>query len=185
MGSLEIFLIAVGLSMDAVAVSIAKGLSLSKIKFQHACLAGIYFGGFQALMPLIGYFLGSHFREAIESYDHWIAFAMLVFIGINMIRESFGKEEKISSDFSLIPMLALALATSIDALVVGISFAILQAKILSSILIIGITTFVLSAMGVSLGSKLGSHSKKNAERLGGAILILLGTKILLEHTFVL
>ena len=155
MGSLEIFLIAIGLSMDAVAVSIAKGLSLPKIKFQHACLAGIYFGGFQALMPLIGYFLGSHFREAIESYDHWIAFAMLVFIGINMIRESFGKEEKISSDFSLIPMLALALATSIDALVVGISFAILQAKILSSILIIGITTFVLSAMGVSLGSKLG------------------------------
>lgn len=185
MGSLEIFLIAVGLSMDAVAVSIAKGLSLPKIKFQHACLAGIYFGGFQALMPLIGYFLGSHFREAIESYDHWIAFAMLVFIGINMIRESFGKAEKISSDFSIIPMLALALATSIDALVVGISFAILQAKILSSILIIGITTFVLSAMGVSLGSKLGSHSKKYAERLGGAILILLGTKILLEHIFVL
>lgn len=182
MSFFEILLLAIGLSMDAFAVAIAKGLALPKIKIRHALLAGLYFGGFQGVMPLIDYFLGSKFAGVIKCFDHWLAFAMLAFIGINMIIESFKKESSITSDFSFFPMLLLALATSIDALVAGVSFAILKTPIFSTIAVIGITTFVFSFFGVSLGAKLGSRCEKSAERLGGLILICIGTKILLEHT---
>lgn len=181
MSFFEIILMAIGLSMDAFAVSIAKGLALPKIKVKHICLAGLYFGAFQALMPLIGFFLGSHFSKVIENFDHWIAFALLAFIGFNMLRESFSEDSKISPDFSPWPMLILAVATSIDALAAGVSFAILHVNIWGTCCIIGCTTFLFSAIGVALGVKLGSHCKTIAERLGGVILISLGAKILLEH----
>ncbi len=180
MGLLELFVLAVGLSMDAFAVSICKGLSLGKIKAKHMCIAGAWFGGFQALMPLIGYFLGSFFAEAITKYDHWIAFILLVLIGGNMIKEAFGKEEKLNNAMDVKTMLLLAVATSIDALAVGVTFAFLQVQIVPAIIFIGVVTFAFSAVGIKIGSIFGTKYKSKAEFIGGVILILIGLKILLE-----
>ncbi len=177
----ELFLIGVGLSMDAFAVSICKGLSVQRLKLKHALLAGLYFGGFQALMPLIGWLLGYRFEGMIRSVDHWVAFVLLGVIGANMIKESFGDTEKLSDDFGFRTMLLLAVATSIDALAVGVTFAFLEVKILPAAALIGVTTFVLSALGIWIGHIFGVRFKAKAERLGGVILILIGTKILLEH----
>ncbi len=182
----EILTIAVGLSMDAFAVSVCKGLSVEKVKAKHLWIAGAYFGGFQALMPLIGYFLGTSFRSLIESVDHWIAFGLLVFIGGNMIWESRGRgEEPMDAFFSVKAMLPLAVATSIDALTVGITFAFLKVDIFTAVLTIGVTTFVLSAIGVKIGKGFGQRYKSKAEFAGGLVLILMGMKILLEHTGIL
>lgn len=180
MGLLELFILAVGLSMDAFAVSICKGLSLGKIKAKHMCIAGAWFGGFQALMPLIGYFLGSFFAETITKYDHWIAFVLLVLIGGNMIKEAFGKEEELNNAMDVKTMFLLAVATSIDALAVGVTFAFLQVQIVPAIIFIGVVTFVFSAVGIKIGSIFGTKYKSKAEFIGGVILILIGLKILLE-----
>lgn len=180
MGLLELFVLAVGLSMDAFAVSICKGLSLGKIKAKHMCIAGAWFGGFQALMPLIGYFLGSFFAEAITKYDHWIAFVLLVLIGGNMIKEAFGKEEELNNSMDVKTMFLLAVATSIDALAVGVTFAFLQVQIVPAIIFIGAVTFAFSAVGIKIGSIFGTKYKSKAEFIGGVILILIGLKILLE-----
>ena len=180
MGLLELFVLAVGLSMDAFAVSICKGLSLGKIKAKHMCIAGAWFGGFQALMPLIGYFLGSFFAEAITKYDHWIAFVLLVLIGGNMIKEAFGKEEELNNAMDVKTMFLLAVATSIDALAVGVTFAFLQVQIVPAIIFIGAVTFAFSAVGIKIGSIFGTKYKSKAEFIGGVILILIGLKILLE-----
>lgn len=180
MGLLELFILAVGLSMDAFAVSICKGLSLGKIKAKHMCIAGAWFGGFQALMPLIGYFLGSFFAEAITKYDHWIAFVLLVLIGGNMIKEAFGKEEELNNAMDVKTMFLLAVATSIDALAVGVTFAFLQVQIVPAIIFIGVVTFVFSAVGIKIGNIFGTKYKSKAEFIGGVILILIGLKILLE-----
>ena len=184
MGYLEIILIAVGLSMDAFAVSITLGLSVKKPKVIEYLLPGIYFGFFQALMPLIGYFAGSLFADKIKHFDHWIAFLLLCFIGANMIRESFLKEDtqEISS-FQFIKMLLLAVATSIDALAVGITFAFFDFNIFISIIIIGFTTFVISIGGVKIGNLFGMKFKSKAEFAGGLVLVMLGIKILIEHLF--
>lgn len=183
MGFIELFILAVGLSMDAFAVSICKGLSVQKLKPRHAVIAGAYFGGFQALMPLIGWLLGRQFEELIKSVDHWIAFALLTIIGANMIRESFGKDEELNDSFSFKTMLPLAVATSIDALAVGVTFAFLDVQIITAILLIGVTTFAISAAGVKIGNVFGTKYKSKAELAGGIILILLGIKILIEHLF--
>ena len=180
MGLLELFVLAVGLSMDAFAVSICKGLSLGKIKAKHMCIAGAWFGGFQALMPLIGYFLGSFFAEAITKYDHWIAFVLLVLIGGNMIKEAFGTEEELNKAMDVKTMFLLAVATSIDALAVGVTFAFLQVQIVPAIIFIGAVTFAFSAVGIKIGSIFGTKYKSKAEFIGGVILILIGLKILLE-----
>ncbi len=180
MSYLEVFLIGLGLSMDAFAVSICKGLSVQKLKPKHMLIAGAYFGGFQALMPLIGYFLGMQFEWLITSIDHWIAFGLLVLIGANMIKESFGKDEEANDSFSVKTMLMLAIATSIDALAVGVTFAFLDVQIVPSIIIIGITTFVFSVAGIKIGNVFGAKFKSKAELAGGIVLILMGIKILLE-----
>ena len=180
MGFVELLLIAIGLSMDAFAVSICKGLSLGKLRPRHAALVGLYFGGFQFLMPVLGWLLGFRFEHAIESIDHWVAFVLLSIIGISMIQES-GKTEELSGDLSVRSMLVLAVATSIDALAVGITFAFLSVKILPAASLIGVTTFLLSALGVYIGHAFGLRYKAKAERAGGVILILIGLKILLEH----
>lgn len=177
----ELFLIAVGLSMDAFAVSVCKGLSVRELKPKHLLLAGLYFGGFQFLMPVIGWLLGYRFEAMIRSIDHWIAFLLLGLIGANMIKESFGDEDELSDDFGFRTMLLLAIATSIDALAVGVTFAFLEVKILPAAAMIGVTTFLLSAAGIRIGNVFGMRYKAKAERLGGAILILIGLKILLEH----
>lgn len=181
MGLMELFLIAVGLSMDAFAVSVCKGLSVQRVKPRHALLAGLYFGGFQFLMPVIGFLLGVSFEGLIKSVDHWIAFGLLSVIGLSMIRESRGKAEELNDDFGLRTMLLLAVATSIDALAVGVTFAFLQVSILPSAGLIGVTTFALSALGIYVGSVFGARFKSGAELAGGMILILIGVKILLEH----
>ncbi|MBQ2662449.1 MAG: manganese efflux pump [Clostridia bacterium] len=181
----ELFLIAIGLSMDAFAVSVCKGLSVTKVSFKHCLTAGAYFGGFQALMPLIGFLLGISFKGFVESVDHWIAFVLLALIGGNMIKESFSKAEKMEAAFTFRAMLPLAVATSIDALAVGITFAFLSVKIVPAISFIGVITFILSATGVFLGSKFGAKYKSKAELAGGIVLILMGTKILLEHLGIL
>lgn len=179
---LELFLIAVGLSMDAFAVSVCKGLSVKQVKWKHLLLAGAYFGGFQAMMPLLGYLLGTGFQSLIAAYDHWIAFGLLALIGGNMIREAFSKDdEKLDASFSFKAMVLLAVATSIDALAVGVSFAFLQVDIVPAVLFIGVVTFILSAVGVKLGSVFGARYKAKAEFAGGLILILMGIKIVLEH----
>lgn len=183
MGFIELFILAVGLSMDAFAVSICKGLSVQRLRPRHAIIAGAYFGGFQALMPLIGWLLGRQFEELIKSIDHWIAFGLLVIIGANMIRESFGKDEEVNDSFSFKTMLPLAIATSIDALAVGVTFAFLDVQIVTAILLIGVTTFAISAAGVKIGNVFGAKYKSKAELAGGIILILLGIKILIEHLF--
>jgi putative Mn2+ efflux pump MntP len=180
MGIAELFVLAIGLSMDAFAVSICKGLSLGKITPKHMCIAGIWFGGFQALMPLIGYFLGSFFADMITKYDHWIAFALLVIIGGNMIKESFEKEEHLDASMTVKSMFLLAVATSIDALAVGVTFAFLKVQIVPAVSFIGIITFVLSAIGVKIGSIFGTKYQSKAELCGGIILIIIGTKILLD-----
>lgn len=180
MGIIELFVLAVGLSMDAFAVSICKGLSLGKIKGKHMAVAGAWFGGFQALMPLIGYFLGSFFADMITKYDHWIAFVLLAFIGGNMVRETFKEEEKLDNSMTIKSMFLLAVATSIDALAVGVTFAFLDVAIVPAVLFIGVTTFVFSAAGVKIGSIFGARYHAKAELFGGIVLILIGLKILLE-----
>ncbi len=180
MGIFEMFLIAVGLSMDAFAVSVCKGLSLGRINIKHMCIAGVWFGGFQAMMPLIGYFFGSFFTGAVDKYAHWIAFVMLGIIGGNMIKESFGEEEEVDASMTAKDMCLLAIATSIDALAVGVSFAFMKVSIFLAAIFIGFTTFALSAVGVKIGSLFGMKYKSKAELTGGIVLILIGTKILLE-----
>ena len=180
MGAWELFVLAVGLSMDAFAVSICKGLSLGKIKVKHMCIAGMWFGGFQALMPLIGYFLGSLFADMITKYDHWITFILLLFIGGNMIKEAVGDEEHVDASMDVKGMFILAVATSIDALAVGVTFAFLKVAIVPAVSFIGIVTFVCSAAGVKIGSIFGTKYSKKAELFGGVVLILIGIKILVE-----
>ena len=169
--------------MDAFAVSICKGLSVRKLRSRHAFAVSMWFGGFQALMPLIGYFLAVSFADYVSEYDHWISFVLLAFIGANMIKESLGDkdDDNSNSDFSFLKMFALAVATSIDALAVGLSFAFLQVNIWSSILIIGAVTAAFSGAGVVIGNQFGIRYKSKAEFAGGLILIIIGLKILIEH----
>lgn len=186
MGILELFLIAVGLSMDAFAVSICKGLSVQQLKWKHVLLVGFYFGGFQALMPTLGYMLGARFEYLIVHVDHWIAFALLCVIGGNMIKESRETEEtELDDDFSVKAMLLLAVATSIDALAMGVTFAFLRVDIIAAVSFIGCTTFFCSAIGIKIGHAFGARYKAGAELAGGIILILIGLKILLEHLGIL
>ena len=186
MGLLELFVIAVGLSMDAFAVSICKGLSVRELKPRHTLTVGVYFGGFQTLMPLIGFALGVRFQSLITSIDHWIAFVLLGLIGANMIRESREHDdENLSDSFSFGTMLPLAVATSIDALAVGVTFAFLQVNIIPAVCFIGVTTFTLSCIGIKIGHVFGLKYKSRAELFGGVVLILMGIKILLEHLGVL
>lgn len=194
MSLIELFILAVGLSMDAFAVSICKGLSLRKVTFKECGKVGLYFGGFQGGMPLIGFILGVQFKDYITSIDHWIAFILLSFIGINMIRESMEKDEdggivdlteaavgEEGNQLGFKNMVMLAIATSIDALAVGVTFAFLQVDIIPAVSFIAIVTFILSAIGVKIGNVFGTKYKSKAEFAGGAILILMGIKILLEH----
>ena len=191
MGFIELFLIGVGLSMDAFAVSICQGLSMTKIKWGHALTVGLYFGGFQALMPFTGWMLGSQFAGRIQQYDHWAAFVLLLLIGGNMIREALSGEEDEAEDAAIgagldhKKLFLMAIATSIDALAVGVTFAFLDTAILPAIGIIGTTTFFISVAGVAVGCWFGARYKKRAEITGGAILVLLGIKILLEHLGIL
>lgn len=189
MGFFELLLLAVGLSMDAFAVSVCKGLAMKKADIKGMCICGAWFGGFQALMPLIGFFLGKLFADAIVSIDHWVAFGLLGIIGINMIREAFSKEDEedtAQADLSVKTMFIMAVATSIDALAVGISLAMAgDVNIWTAIALIGVTTFLLSGVGVKIGSIFGSKFEKKAQLAGGIILIFLGLKILLEHLGVL
>lgn len=186
MNFIDIFLIAVGLSMDAFAVSICKGLSLKKIRVRHGLVVGLWFGGFQALMPVVGYFLGSAFRDIIASFDHWVAFGLLFLIGANMIREAITDNgEKNDASLAFGTMFLLAVATSIDALAVGITFSFLHVEILPAVSLIGVTTFLLSVVGLLVGSAFGTRFKSKAEIAGGVVLMLLGVKILLEHLGVL
>ena len=182
----ELFIIAVGLSMDAFAVSICKGLSVGRVAPRHALICGVWFGGFQALMPAIGWLLGTRFQTLITTVDHWIAFVLLCIIGGNMVRESFGdEEEEVSASFSATAMLPLAVATSIDALAIGVTFAFLSVDIAPAVGFIGCTTLVLSAVGVWVGGLFGDRWKAPAECFGGVVLILMGCKILLEHLGIL
>jgi putative Mn2+ efflux pump MntP len=185
MGLPEIFVIAVGLSMDAFAVSITLGLSTEKIKIKQIIIPGLYFGIFQALMPFVGYFAGINFANKIQHLDHWIAFALLGFIGGKMIKDSFSKEEeKIEENpFKFVKMLILAVATSIDALAVGITFAFFKINIYIAIAIIGLTTFFISCGGVIIGKTFGARFKSKAELAGGLILVAIGLKIVIEHLF--
>lgn len=186
MGILELFILAIGLSMDAFAVAICKGLSVQKLQLKHMLIVGCYFGGFQALMPAIGFLLGSQFEHLIVSVDHWIAFFLLLFIGGNMIKESRETDlDDLDDDFGLRTMILLAIATSIDALAVGVTFAFLRVNIVAAVVFIGCITFTCSAIGVKLGNVFGARYKAKAELAGGVILILIGTKILLEHLGIL
>ena len=188
MGFFELFLIGIGLSMDAFAVAICKGLGMERINKRDTLLLALFFGGFQALMPLTGYLLGSRFASYIERWDHWIAFVLLAFIGGNMIRESREQEEEETKHCGSIryrELVTLAVATSIDALAVGVSFAFLGVHIAPAVTLIGCTTFVLTLVGVWVGNLFGSRYKSRAELTGGIILILIGVKILLEHLGVL
>lgn len=190
MNFVELLIIAIGLSMDAFAVSIGKGLSLKKIKLSHALKVGLWFGGFQALMPLIGYLLGSTFAEIVSTFDHWVAFVLLSLIGGNMIKESLENDsdndcdcnKKDKNGFGLTTMFTLAVATSIDALAIGVTFAFFKVAILPAIITIGITTLVFSVAGLKIGNIFGCKYKSHAELFGGVILILIGLKILIEHT---
>lgn len=181
MSIIEIFIISVGLAMDAFAVSICKGLSTKTFKIKNALICGGYFGLFQGLMPVIGYVLGVQFKERIEQIDHWVAFVLLVLIGANMIRESFSDEEECDIDFSWHRMVPLAIATSIDALAIGVTFAFLDVQIIPAASMIGIVTFVISILGVKIGNIFGNKYKAKAECVGGIILIVMGVKILVEH----
>ena len=177
----ELFIIAVGLSMDAFAVSICKGLSADRTNWKQMLTAGLWFGGFQALMPLAGWLLGTGFQSLITTVDHWIAFFLLCLIGGNMVRESRSEEDCADGSFAAKAMLPLAVATSIDALAVGVTFAFLRVAILPAVLFIGCTTLALSAAGVKAGSVFGARYRARAELFGGLVLILMGVKILLEH----
>ncbi len=182
MGLIELFLIAVGLSMDAFAVSVCKGLAMPKCTFKKAAIVGLWFGGFQALMPAIGYVLGAQFQETIASIDHWIAFVLLALIGGNMIHEALDNdEEEADASLDVKTMFLLAVATSIDALAIGITFAFLKVNIIPAVCFIGIVTFIISFAGVKIGNVFGARYKNKSEIVGGVILILLGLKILLEH----
>ena len=185
MNLFDLFVIAVGLSMDAFAVSVCKGLAVPRIGKRHVMAVGMYFGGFQALMPLIGYLLGKQFESMITSIDHWIAFALLAVIGGNMAREALSgdDEEEPDGSFGFRTMLPLAVATSIDALAVGVTFAFLKVSIIPAVLLIGATTFAISAGGLRVGNVFGTRYKSKAELVGGIILICLGGKILIEHLF--
>lgn len=181
MSIIELFILAVGLSMDAFAVSVCKGLSLGKVNLKHMLTAGVWFGAFQAIMPLMGYLLGTKFASLVDFYDHWIAFALLLIIGVNMIHEAFGGEdEQVSASMGVKTMFLMAVATSIDALAVGVTFAFLEVNIIPAVVFIGLVTFILSASGVKVGSIFGYKYKNKAEICGGVILILLGIKILLD-----
>ena len=190
MGFLELFLLAIGLSMDAFAVSVCKGLAMQKVTFRNAAICGVWFGGFQALMPFIGYLLGSGFEKYINAVAPWIAFVLLAWIGGSMIRESLSKEEKEEAEMGAVShkeLLVLAVATSIDALAVGVTFSMLELAVSvgAAVALIGCTTFVISLGGVYVGNVFGARYKGKAEFVGGAILILIGVKILLEHFGVL
>ncbi len=186
MGLMELFILAVGLSMDAFAVAVCKGLAMKEMNWKKAAIVGLYFGGFQAGMPLLGYLLGVNFQDYIVAVDHWIAFVLLGLIGFNMIKESREDDEESASDsVAFKEMVVLAIATSIDALAVGITFAFLQVDIVPAVSFIGICTFVLSMIGVKIGNVFGMKYKSKAEMAGGIILICLGTKILLEHLGIL
>ena len=178
----DLFLIAVALAMDAFAVSICKGLSVQRLEKKHLLLAGLWFGGFQGLMPFLGWLLGVRFQEIIMQIDHWIAFVLLGFIGVHMILEALGEDaDEYNASFAVGEMLTLALATSIDALAVGVTFAFLQVQIIPAVLSIGFITFVLSMVGVKIGHIFGAKYKKKAELFGGVVLVGIGIKILLEH----
>jgi putative Mn2+ efflux pump MntP len=183
MGLPEIIIIAVGLSMDAFAVSVTLGLSVRKHQIKEIIIPGIYFGFFQALMPLIGYFTGINFAAKIQSLDHWIAFVLLGFVGGKMIWDSFSKEEHQAKEnpFRFAAMLLLAIATSIDALAVGITFSFFEINIFKAIVITGFATFCISIAGVKIGNIFGAKYKSKAEFIGGAVLVILGLKILVEH----
>lgn len=188
---LELLLIGVSLSMDAFAVSLCQGLSMPRLNWRHAAVIALFFGGFQALMPAIGWLLGSQFAGYIQSFDHWVAFVLLLLIGGNMVREAFSPEEEEEDGCSagerldLKRLFLMAVATSIDALAIGVTFAFLEVKILEAASVIGVTTFVISLAGVAIGNYFGTRYQKRAEITGGVILILLGTKILLEHLEIL
>jgi putative Mn2+ efflux pump MntP len=183
MSLLEILLLGVSLSMDAFAVSICQGLTLKSFSLKHVLVIGLWYGGFQFLMPVIGFFLSARCAGMIESFDHWIAFGLLFLIGVNMIREALSNEEEsLTSSLAFLTMLKLAIATSIDALAVGVSLSLLQDTIVLPALLIGLTTFTISAVGVSFGKYIGEKFSSKAEIAGGIVLILLGVKILLEHT---
>lgn len=179
MSIIELLILSIALAMDAFAVSICKGLSLKEIKVKHLILVGSWFGGFQALMPVLGYFCGSKFADKVDKYDHWIAFIILALIGASMIKESGDDEEEVNSNMDVKTMFFLAVATSIDALTVGITFAFLDVNIVMAVLFIGVITFVISAMGVKIGSIFGDKYKSKAEIAGGVVLILIGLKTLL------
>ena len=190
MSIVELFLIGVGLSMDAFAVAVCQGLCMPKLNLRQGGVIALYFGGFQALMPLIGWFLGSQFAGYIQSFDHWVAFVLLALIGGNMVREALSPEEEetscaVNSKLDHKKLFMMAVATSIDALAIGVAFAFMDVLILPAVSLIGCTTFCLSLVGVVVGNFFGSRYKKRAERTGGIILILLGVKILLEHLGIL
>lgn len=185
MGFFEIFLIGIGLSADAFSVAVCKGLNMRKLNLKHTYIIALFFGGFQAIMPLIGYLLGTNFADYIEAFDHWIAFVLLGFIGgkmaIEAIRDKDDDEEEKTDVLKIGELTVMAIATSIDALAVGITFAFLKVNIILSVLLIGVTTFALSLAGVLIGNKFGAKYKSKAELAGGIILVLIGVKILLEH----
>lgn len=182
MSLFTLFITAVGLSMDAFAVSICKGLAMKKLSWKKTLIIGLWFGGFQALMPTIGYLLGTSFESYVTAIDHWIAFVLLALIGANMIKEALSKEDEETNDsVDVKTMFLLAIATSIDALAVGVTYAFLQVQIVPAVTFIGVITFCLSVTGVKIGNVFGLKYKSKAEITGGVILILMGTKILLEH----
>ena len=182
MGFVELLIIAVGVSMDAFAVSVCKGLSVRVLRPRHAVTVALWFGGFQALMPLVGYFMGISFADLVSNFDHWIAFLLLALIGGKMIKESLEDEGfEVNPDFTFKTMLMLAIATSIDALAVGVSFAFLRVDVWTAVLFIGVTTAAFSCAGVVIGNHFGARYKSKAELAGGVILVLIGLKILIEH----
>jgi len=185
MGIWELIVVAIGLSMDAFAIAICKGLSVERLEKKHMAVTGLWFGGAQALMPLIGYLLGSTFADAVTKAAPWLSFALLAIIGVNMIREALGETEKLDSDFSAKAMFPLAIADSIDALAVGVTFAFLDVSIIPAILLIGVTTFLFSAAGVKIGNRFGEKYKSKAELAGGIILSVMGIFILLDHLGIL
>ena len=188
MSTLSLFILAAALSMDAFAVSVCKGLAMKRVSVKNALIIGLWFGGFQALMPAIGYLLGTKFDQYITSIDHWIAFVLLSFIGISMIKEAIStkdEEEETNPSLSVKTMFLLAVATSIDALAVGVTFAFLKVQIIPAVSFIGTITFLLSIVGVKVGNVFGTRYKAKAEIAGGIILILIGVKILLEHLAIL
>lgn len=182
MGIIETFFISIGLAMDAFAVATCKGLAIKKLEWKKAIIVGLYFGLFQGIMPIIGYYLGINFQDKIVNIDHWIAFILLISIGINMIKEAVSaKDEDKDDSLNFKNMIILSIATSIDALAIGITFAFLNCNIIKAAGLIGIITFLLSIIGVKIGNKFGNKYESKAEIMGGIILIILGTKILLEH----